>query len=238
MSDLSEYEKKRLENIKRNAAFLAQLGFDPVVVKHENEASKDKKETYKKPVQKKRKLVDEVVYPTRSSQRLRSMDAEVAARKLTEDEVESPQKTKQVAQSSSGDESIDYELMPESSEELDDHEFQVYVILRSWRLKTSRELDIEPYKVCQNRTIAELVRRRRNYEKWARSGHISADLLECWGIGPSKARPDGFGAQMAELMDSNEDVETHLRASRDGKVSGAPDVGTSSQVEIKDETEK
>jgi hypothetical protein len=30
MSDLSEYELKRLENIKRNEAFLASLGLDSI----------------------------------------------------------------------------------------------------------------------------------------------------------------------------------------------------------------
>jgi len=244
MSDLSDYEKKRLENIKRNAAFLTQLGFDPVV-KHEYETTKEKNneallKQQKKSATQKRKL-DEIV-PTRSSQRLRKelLPPEVA---------ESPQTKKKVTttptHSSSSSSYVDYELMPESSEELDDHEFQVYVILRAWRLKTSRELDIEPYKVCQNRTIAELVRRRRNDAQWARRhGYISADLVECWGIGPNKARPDGFGVQMAELMDSNEDIESHLRASRQGKVMSPTDNDDTpsddiiGQVEIKEEAQK
>jgi len=254
MTDLSDYEKKRLENIKRNAAFLTQLGFDPVV-KHEYETTKEKNnealfKQQKKSATQKRKL-DEIV-PTRSSQRLRKMDAEVAARKeLLPEVADSPQTKKKVTTTtpthSSSSSYVDYELMPESSEELDDHEFQVYVILRAWRLKTSRELDIEPYKVCQNRTIAELVRRRRNDARWAhrrRHGYISADLVECWGIGPNKARPDGFGVQMAELMDSNEDIESHLRASREGKVisptdnDDTPSDDIIGQVEIKEEAQK
>ena len=60
------------------------------------------------------------------------------------------------------------------------------------------ELDIEAYKICQNRTLCELVRRRRNDANWAVRGKtgnddtsssfssVSDDLVECWGIGASK----------------------------------------------------
>ena len=34
--------------------------------------------------------------------------------------------------------------------------------LRAWRLAEKNRLQIEPYKVCQNRTLCELIRRRRN----------------------------------------------------------------------------
>lgn len=231
-TDLSDYEKKRLENIKRNAAFLSQLGFDPVA-KPENVLSKERKDanTLKKSIQRTKRKIDEVI-PTRYSQRLRSMDIEEEQQARAREEVEAKDSVKNQVTSSGG---IDYELIPETSEELDDHEFQVYVILRAWRLKTSRELDIEPYKVCQNRTLAELVRRRRNDPNWARRhGHITANLLECWGIGPSRAKLDGFGAQMIELMNANEEVETHLRASREGLTSPSE----TDQIETKDEEEK
>lgn len=232
-SDLSAYEKKRLENIQRNAAFLAQLGFDPIAKKEREVKVESEMKYYKKPTQKTKRKLDEVA-PTRYSQRLRSMEAEEAARaevKETESE--------EIAQDES--DGIDYELMPESSEELDDHEFQVYVFLRAWRLKTSRELDIEPYKVCQNRTLAELVRRRRNDAHWARRhGRVAGDLLECWGIGPSKARPDGFGAQMIELLDASEEMEAHLRASREGLPTAPTESPThdDSKAEDKSKSEK
>lgn len=209
-SDLSEYEKIRLENIRRNAAFLSQLGFD-ATAKREEVRRDD--EAPKKHERKPKRKVEEVA-PTRYSQRLRSMEAEEASR----EEANAVAKTAAPTTAESTSSGIDYSEYPETSEELDDHEFQVYVFLRAWRLKTSRELDIEPYKVCQNRTLAELVRRRRNDPKWARRhGRVAADLLECWGIGPSKARPDGFGAQMVELLDGSEEMEEHLLASREGK---------------------
>lgn len=39
--------------------------------------------------------------------------------------------------------------------------------LRRWRLLRSRELNIEPYKIFQNRTFCDMVRRRRNNPGWA-----------------------------------------------------------------------
>jgi hypothetical protein len=56
----------------------------------------------------------------------------------------------------------------QDSKELDDFEILVYANLKSWRLKLHRELAIEPYKIFQNRTLCELVRRRRNDPTWAR----------------------------------------------------------------------
>jgi hypothetical protein len=73
-------------------------------------------------------------------------------------------------------------LLPE---QLDDYEFEVYTLLRAWRLATCRPLDLEPYKVFQNRTLVEAVRRRRNDALW---GGTQQQLLECWGIGPVKVR--------------------------------------------------
>jgi hypothetical protein len=70
-------------------------------------------------------------------------------------------------------------------EQLDDFEFEVYTMLRTWRLATCRALDTEPYKIFQNRTLVQAVRRRRNDSAW---GSTQQQLLECWGIGPVKVR--------------------------------------------------
>eukprot|EP01052_Picozoa_sp_SAG31_P069910 SAG31_NODE_28746_length_405_cov_1.352941_1_plen_69_part_01 len=56
----------------------------------------------------------------------------------------------------------DYSVMPVDPEMLDDAEFEVYIAMRAWRLEQKRFLDIEAYKICQNRTLCELIRRRRN----------------------------------------------------------------------------
>ena len=67
----------------------------------------------------------------------------------------------------------------------------------------------------QNRTICELIRRRRNDENYGRQEgkDVSEDLLLCWGIGPSKAAEGGFGWQLlAEL--GKDEVEVLIRQSR------------------------
>lgn len=92
---------------------------------------------------------------------------------------------------------IDYETYPDDSEFLDDFEFMNYAFLRSWRLRRCRELELEPYKICQNRTLCELIRRRRCDPKWGKDDmndvqKIADDLLECWGIGPSKVRTNSM----------------------------------------------
>lgn len=107
---------------------------------------------------------------------------------------------------------------------------QIRCYIQAWRLKRCKELDIEPYKICQNRTLAEFIRLRRNNSAWATgyaqprslSDHKNtkdiardeseqeydanikeADLLQCWGIGPSKAKEGGFGYEMIDLIDQN-----------------------------------
>ena len=59
-SDLSEYELLRLENIRRNAEFLAQLGIQPLAVKVKEQ--KDQEESIKK--KKKAEKVVRNVKPT------------------------------------------------------------------------------------------------------------------------------------------------------------------------------
>lgn len=86
---------------------------------------------------------------------------------------------------------VDYDTIPQTSEQLDDFEFKNYAILRKWRAGRCKELETEPYKICQNRTLCEVIRRRRNDDNWGRdedddSQKIPNDLIQCWGIGPSK----------------------------------------------------
>lgn len=46
--------------------------------------------------------------------------------------------------------------------------------MRKWRLLRARELGIETYKIFQNRTLCEMIRRRRDDKSWARGGDVSA----------------------------------------------------------------
>ena len=80
--------------------------------------------------------------------------------------------------------------MPQEPDQLDDYEFQIYASLRRWRLHRKDELEIEAYKICQNRTLCELIRRARNDQLWGvaasddgkdrSSAVIADDLVQCW----------------------------------------------------------
>ena len=91
-------------------------------------------------------------------------------------------------------------------QELDDYEFEIYTAIRKWRLDRKNELQIEPYKICQNRTICELIRRRRRDKHWAlpTSDTRPDELIECWGIGPSKS--ETYGVEMIEIVDQWEET--------------------------------
>ena len=194
-SDLSEYEKIRLENIRRNVDFLSSIGISSInnklkspnnpVIKKENKNNKTLK----------RKIWTEK--PTRCSKRIQGISNELDS-STNENEI--------IEEALSDDDEIHYEFMPESSDQLDDYEFEVFTFLKAWRLKRSRELEFEPYKICQNRTLAELIRRKRNNLDWAKDGpNQETDLLECWGIGASKAKSDGFGVDLIHVIENYEE---------------------------------
>ncbi len=131
---------------------------------------------------------------------------------------------------------VDYSVLPVEPEHLDDPEFEVYVALKAWRLRKCREMAVqrgetryEAYKICQNRTLCELVRRRRNDPQFAInvpkplatgfgreevSQAFKDQVLEVWGIGPSKV--ELYCPEMVEVLDENFEK---LQSSRDGKES-------------------
>lgn len=111
----------------------------------------------------------------------------------SEDNVQKGNKKSKLAPVSSGPAEVDYGTFPQESESLDDFEFKNYAFLRAWRAGRCRDLDVQAYKICQNRTLCEIIRRRRNDPKWGKDSakfttKLVDDLLECWGIGPSKVR--------------------------------------------------
>jgi len=89
------------------------------------------------------------------------------------------------------DHEIDYNLMPKEISDLDDNEFKSFLILRQWRRDYCEAKGIdEPYKVFQNRTLCEFIRRRRNDPHFAtiKSNYtIREDLLSVWGIGKQQS---------------------------------------------------
>jgi superfamily II DNA helicase RecQ len=204
INDLSPYELARLERIKRNENRLRELG----LVKP---TPKPKLKPQAAALVRKRKQPSSSV-PTRSSRRLR----ELKEGKTTIEDDENGDDTEKMSIIEE-DTAVDYNRMPDDPERLDDDEFQVYVSLRSWRLRRKNELEIEPYKICQNRTLCELIRRRRNDPNFACKGkevdEIEQNLLSVWGLGPSKASEGGFGWEMLNVMNTDEN-EKFLAASR------------------------
>jgi type IV secretory pathway VirB10-like protein len=256
-NDLSEYERLRLQNIKRNEEFLLQLGFSGSASKAREEKEDNlKKEAAKikeeKRNERKRKERSEApLTSTRKSPRLQQLAIG------SNDESETEPETASFEEEASNF----YDRMPLESNELDDFEFKIYVQLRKWRLLLSRELEIEPYKVFQNRTIAEFIRRKRNDSLWALPSTVDTvdltdekeeksekketsdkrrggrkkkenkeekkepqkevgdsqakELLQCWGIGPTKVKSKGFGIQLNDIFHSKDnDFQELLDKSR------------------------
>lgn len=204
-NDLSPYELARLERIRRNEARLRGLGLLGCKPEHAiSSVGRDKKAQRVK--KEKRASI-----ATRSSKRLREQTD--IKQRSDEEVLEDDAPEGQELPASVLKEKVNYASMPQEADELDDHEFQVYAALRSWRLLRKNELEVEPYKICQNRTLCELIRRRRNDVGFAsRQGSeeiadvrtVEQDLLSVWGIGPSKATHGGFGWEMLEVLDADE----------------------------------
>ena len=201
-NDLSPYELARLERIRRNEDRLRGLGLIGGKPEHVTSSVGPKK------VQRVRKEKRASI-PTRSSKRLRELTD--GKQRSHEGVAEDNGPGGEEVTVSALKDKVNYVSMPHDTEELDDYEFQVYAALRSWRLLRKNELEVEPYKICQNRTLCELIRRRRNDIGFApRQGSeenartVEQDLLSVWGIGPSKATQGGFGWEMLEVLDSDE----------------------------------
>lgn len=199
-NDLSEYEKLRLENINRNLEFLKSLG----IATKENLNQSAREEP--KPKTPKRKATPTKVKEEPNAKYLRRSP------RLLASEGNTPVKEEPGNEEDQQDVILGYESMPLESNELDDFEFQLFVKLRAWRLKRCRELDIEPYKIFNNRTIAEFIRRKRNDSQWLLSTspekQLTEELLMCWGIGPSKAKVDGFGFEMMNYLLHSEELQS------------------------------
>ena len=259
--DLSPYELLRLEKIRRNQAKLEALGLGGGSIGTLAGVAPKKKKKNNKQQQKKRSRSTNAdrrrQQPTRSSKRLRdikethSSPTSVSSNVHTADAAADINKIdNNVKEEDDGPQVIDYDYLPKEPDELDDDEFQVYTSLRAWRLRRKNELEVEPYKICQNRTLCELIRRVRNDPSWgalvvAAEGEgegglpsekkrrrseedVAADLIECWGLGPSKVAGDGFGPEMMAVIAEEKNCKL-LKASRAQSSQSSDDAGTTSQ---------
>lgn len=210
--DLSSYELIRLENIRRNAEFLESIGLGPAANPLLKPPSRPKipRVVDRLPSKlSKRKQPDAVLVGTNKLHSATRRSARLANEEI--EELGEPVPVIQEAENKENEDgftAVDYDSMPVLSEELDDNEFLVYTKLRDWRLKKSIELDIEPYKIAQNRTFAELIRRRRNNQHWATNiddnSAFAAEVMECWGIGPAKAQEGGFADDFIHILEDKE----------------------------------
>jgi len=264
LSDLSPYELLRLEKIQRNTARLEALGLlnsksstckliTPLTSKH------------KKNVRQRQRPK---AVPTRFSKRLKGQKDDVANKKdfYEDDNDDGDEKKKRdnkyndtstntavfvEGEEKNGDDVvpfviISYTQMPQNPDQLDDDEFGIYASLRAWRLRRKNELEVEPYKICQNRTLCELIRRARNDCLWGRrttrtrtrtrtsniitmtedtnknddndnsnnskgrtmrsDEDVANELIDCWGLGPSKVAIGGFGWEMMEIITQDDNT--------------------------------
>jgi len=139
---------------------------------------------------------------TRSSARLSGIAA-------AQEEEEEEKKKEEEEEEEDGP--IDYERLPMGPEDLDDQEFLLWIELRKWRLTKARGLDLEPYKIFQNRVICEAIRRRQLDAQWGREPTRDS-LMECWGIARGKML-QGTAVEMMAEMETPE-AEERLARSR------------------------
>lgn len=228
--DLSAYELARLANIRRNQAELARLGLEP---KRQRDARRSKQASKQAEVSRAASRAAKDAINKRKRENTAKRAAAAAEARLA------PRRSKRLRRQmadggqlehSAGEEAeseeeddedwqgLDYDVWPHESAELDTKEFLIYVKLRAWRLAKKNELECEPYKICQNRTLCELIRRRRNDSEWAVIGSptLEVELVECWGVGPAKASdtPKGFARMLVRVMEEDDEITTLLEKSR------------------------
>jgi len=235
-SDLSPYERLRLQRIKENAAMMASLGLGPLAPKLQPPVSPGKRARQeaamaaKQAAAKRRREKQAPTAPSRRSSRVKAMGSHPGSAEDLTGEVSDGEDKE--AEEDDDTTKVDYEQFPIEAEQLDDDEFQVYTLLRKWRFLRHRELEVEAYKIFPNRVFCEAVRRRRNDSTWAMAStnkgdsnqsdnddgdgddrKVSAALLECWGIGAAKAAPGGFGFELNAVLSGDEACQ-HFTASR------------------------
>lgn len=199
MDDLSDYERVRLDNIKRNEAFMQSLGLTSAAEKKskaDEVADQKKKDSRAKAKAEREKRVREepAAVGTRSSRRLR---VKTEKTEKTEEEEEGDDEAED-----EGNQGTQYDRMPFEPQDLDDQEFEVYVRLKKWRLDKCREEELEAYKIFPNRVLCEIIRRKRNNEAWAGPGNREQSI-ECWGIAAAKFAM-GYPTSLLEIMEEEE----------------------------------
>ena len=205
---LSAYEKQRLRNIRRNRAMLSSLGLDKTL--GEIRAEQQLESQAKKVKRERRKRAREgqkAEAPQRRSGRLagRKADGFYVERELA-GRIEVVGASQILAEEEVAEQARDPGDLPEKPEHLTKAEKRVYELLRKHRKSVSSELQLEPYKVANNRTLCEMVRLLPE---------TVSQLLEIWGMGPAKVKNYGEGLLLA-LQPHLANLQKHALKAKDG----------------------
>jgi hypothetical protein len=220
-NDLSEYERVRLENIKRNAAFLSGIGIQEQTKLISASKPTSAPVVDKKVGSKRKRAPVAEEQPRRYSLRVRDIKPdykEVKVSDISKKSASAPTGSGFV-DSAEEEGGIDYDSIPREPHRLDDFEFEIYVQLKKWRLLKSREMELEAYKIFHNDTFCDMIRRKRNDPSWGvatgddgvlrTEEQRSRQLQECYGVGPSKSRvePKGLALECLELIELADNIE-------------------------------
>jgi len=247
MDDLSEYERIRLQNINRNAAFLSSIGFTNNNHGNNNNQFKiNEIEVIEEKSKSKRKRNEisnnkKIEIPTRISRRLQEQQllkdkVVIKLDIITNDDLKNVRNVNNVDElvvnnnnndNDDDNDNINYDMIPNHPSQLDDYEFEVYVVCKAWRLEKSHEKNIESYKIFHNDTLCDMIRRKRNNTNWGNriddntneirnENEVSKELQECYGIGPSKSKinPKGFALELLELIEKPEQLNKLIESKK------------------------
>ena len=193
MLSLSEYERERAENIKRNQEVLRSLGLigpDRPVPMAASLATKPSSRPKRAPPPPRE--------PTRRSSRNSGAPAPdyYIAEESANGRVITGGTHAQLtmlphvsASEQPAAEPEDEDYTPETESDLHPNEREVYAALREEKNLIARELDCPAYHVCQNRALMAMARRVPSNRR---------ELLDCWGWGESKV--SSFGDRLLDAL--------------------------------------
>ena len=189
MLSLSEYERERAENIKRNQEVLRSLGLigpDRPVPMAASLATKPSSRPKRAPPPPRE--------PTRRSSR--NSGAPAPDYYIAEESANGRVITggthaqlTMLPHVSASEQPEDEDYTPETESDLHPNEREVYAALREEKNLIARELDCPAYHVCQNRALMAMARRVPSNRR---------ELLDCWGWGESKV--SSFGDRLLDAL--------------------------------------
>jgi superfamily II DNA helicase RecQ len=189
--ELSAYELRRLENIRRNQDMLGQLG----LINNSSSATASSAAQLGKPKRTKPKKKAKPALPTRRSSRSRR-HTEVYTDLGDDETTTTTGSTASAAEgpAESDDESDDDGVLPQHPHQLTPLEAFVFRRLKAWRTAKANELQSESYRIAQNRTLCELVRT-------VPIPTTDLQLLSVWGLADVKVAK--YGEDILKILSNS-----------------------------------